>query len=143
MVENASAHPSGGLRVLVGDVRADVMEVCNRCVGPDYLGVHAVAQESTSCSTSSWLLERPAAMSARPRRMEAMICNSSVISSSEAASGSLLRASITACLSVMGKDYRFAVPKARDVERRLRERRKHYVAFSHSAVLLRRTRVAG
>ena len=53
------------------------MEVCNRRLGPDYLEVHAVAHESTSCSTSSWLLERPAAMSARPRRMDAMMCNSS------------------------------------------------------------------
>ena len=96
------------------------MEVCNRRVGPDYLEVHAVAHESASCSTSSWLLERPATMSARPRRMEAMICSSSVISSSEATSGSLLRASITACLSVMTKFYRSAVPKARGAERCLK-----------------------
>ena len=47
MVENTSTHPFGCLRVVVGDVRADVMEVCNRRVGPDYLEVHAVAHEST------------------------------------------------------------------------------------------------
>lgn len=90
------------------------MEVCNRRVGPDYLEVHAVAHEPTSCSTSSWLLERPAALSAPPRRMDAMLCNSSVISSSDATSvGSLLRASITACLSVTRKNYGFAILSAR------------------------------
>ena len=114
VVENAAAHPMGCLRIVVRDVGADVLEVCNRRVGPDYLEVHAVAQDSTSCSTSSWLLERPAAMSARPRRMAAMRCNSSVISSREAPSGSLSRASITACLSVMGKGYRNVIRKARD-----------------------------
>ncbi|MCX6978963.1 MAG: hypothetical protein NTX04_13760 [Verrucomicrobia bacterium] len=113
MIENTLSHPCGGLRVVAGDLGAGVVEVCNRRLGPDYLEVHAVAHESTSCSTSAWLLERPAAMSARPRRMEAMMCNSSVISSSEATSGSLLRASITACLSVMKEDYRIAIPKAR------------------------------
>ena len=112
VVENTPAHSLSRLRVVAGDVRADLMEVCNRRVRPDYLEVHAVAHESTSCSTSSRLFERPAAMSARPRRMEAMMCNSSVISSSDATSGSVLRASVTACLSVMGKDYGFAVPNA-------------------------------
>ncbi len=40
-------------------------------------------------------------MSARPRRMDDMMRNSSLISSSEASSGSLWRASITAYLSVI------------------------------------------
>ena len=48
----------------------------------NYLEVHAVAQEleQTFCFLS-WVLVRPAAMSARPRRMDAMMRNSSVISS--------------------------------------------------------------
>lgn len=92
------------LRIVVGNVSADFTEVCNRRIGPDYFEVHAVAQESTSCSTFSWLLARPATISARPCRIDAMMCNSSVISSRDALSGSLSRASITACLSVMAKN---------------------------------------
>src|SRR5258708_7889594 len=52
VVENTPSHPMGCLRVVARDVGADVMDVCNRRVGPDYLEVHAVAHESTSCSTS-------------------------------------------------------------------------------------------
>ena len=112
VVQNTAPHPLRRLGVTPSDVGADVPEVCNCSIRPDYLEVHAVAQDATSCSTSSWLFERPAAMSERPRRIDAMICNSSVISSSEAPSGSLPNASITACLSVMGKAYRIQVPKA-------------------------------
>jgi hypothetical protein len=54
-------------------------------------------------------------MSARPRLMDAMIFNSSVISSRDALSGSLPRASTTACLSVMGGAYRKVIFKARNV----------------------------
>lgn len=38
----------GRLWVMVSDVGADVVEVCNRRIGRDYLEVHAVAHESTS-----------------------------------------------------------------------------------------------
>ena len=116
------------------------MEVCNRRVGPDYLEAHAVAQESTSCSTSAWLLERPAAISERPRRMAAMMCNSSVISASDSTSGSLLRASITACLSVMGADYLCTFPNARDEARRLSS---HHGSDARSGSLKRVRRLVG
>jgi len=46
-------------------------------------------------------------MSARPRRTAPMMRSSSAISSSEAFSGSLLRASSTACLSVIDEKYPF------------------------------------
>jgi len=112
--KNAAPYPMRSLRVAVRDVRAEVTKVRNCRVRPDYLEVHAVAQDSTSRSTSSWLFERPAAISARPRRTDAMMRNSSAISSREAPSGSLARASITACLSVIGAYYRIVIPKARD-----------------------------
>src|SRR4051812_42260043 len=51
-------------------------------------------------------------MSARPRRTAAMMRSSSAISSSEAFSGSLWRASSTACLSVINEKYPFRLHAA-------------------------------
>ncbi len=104
--ENSSPHPKSSLGIVPGNVRAKAMQIRDGRVGPNYLEVHAVAQDSASRSTSCWLLLRPAAMSARPRRTAAMMVNSAVISASEAASGNRLSASITACLSVMRSGYR-------------------------------------
>jgi len=50
MIQNALPHPPCGIRVVMGDVGADVMQVCNRRIGPDYLVVHALAQDSNNCS---------------------------------------------------------------------------------------------
>ena len=103
VIEDALAYSVRCLWVMNGDVGANVLEINNCSIRPDYFEVHAVAHDSTIFPTSSWLFDRPAAMSARPRRMDAMIRSSSEISSREADSGSLLRASITASLSVMWK----------------------------------------
>jgi hypothetical protein len=70
-----------------------------------YFETHAVAQDSSNCLVSSCVLLRPAAMSARPRRVADIMFNSSVISFREAFSGSLCKASITACLSVTDECY--------------------------------------
>ena len=107
VIEDAAPHPSCGLRIVVRDVSASLAEIGDGRIGSDYFEVHAVAHESTSCPTSSCGFERPAAMSARPRRMDAMMRSFSVISSSEAHSGSLSRASETACLSVIKIRYPF------------------------------------
>jgi hypothetical protein len=84
-------------------------QIRDRLIGPDYFEVHAVAQDSSRPSTSRCVFVRPAVTSARPRRIAAMMRNSSAISSSEAFSGSLWRASSTACLSVMQENYPFAI----------------------------------
>ncbi len=70
-------------------------------VRPNQFEVHALAHDSSNCSASLRVLLRPAAISSRPRRIAAIILNSSEMSSSEASSGSLRNASITACLSVI------------------------------------------
>jgi hypothetical protein len=106
VVQNPSSHPPCRLRVMPCDVGTNLMKVRDRLVGPDHFEVHALAQDSSNCSASSCVLVRPAATSARPRRMAAIIHNSSVISSSEALSGSLRSASRTACLSVMARKLR-------------------------------------
>jgi hypothetical protein len=101
MIENALSHLLSRRRIVPGDERANLTKVRDRLLGPDYLEVHELAQDSNNCSASSCVLIRSAATSDRPRRIAAIICNSSVISSREAFSGSLCKASITACLSVM------------------------------------------
>ncbi len=80
--------------------------------GPDYFEVHAVAQDPTRSSTSRCVFVRPAATSARPRRTAAMMRSSSAISSRDAFSGSLWRASSTACLSVIEEEYSFPLSAA-------------------------------
>jgi len=103
--EYTTPDSNGRLRVMLGNIVPDALKVRDGRVRPDYLEVHAVAQDSSRCSASSWVFVRPAAMSARPRRTDAMMRNSSVISSREAVSGSLCKASSTACLSVMSPYY--------------------------------------
>ena len=52
VIENAAPQSVRRLWIVARDVRANILEVCNCRVGPDYLEVHAVAHDSTSCSTS-------------------------------------------------------------------------------------------
>jgi hypothetical protein len=89
VLKNPVSYPLRGSRIIRGDVGADVVKVLNGSFGPDYFEIHAEAQDSSSFSVSLWLLERPAAISARPRRMASMIRNSSEISSKVTFSGSL------------------------------------------------------
>ena len=51
--EDAPPDAVGRLQVVLGDVSPDVLEVRKRRVGPDYLEVYAVAQDSSECSASS------------------------------------------------------------------------------------------
>lgn len=53
MFENISADSPGSAGVMVSDISADVVEVGNRRVCPDYCEAHAVAHESIMRSTSS------------------------------------------------------------------------------------------
>src|SRR4051812_42163660 len=101
MLDQPLTNLHGCFRIVSTDVRADLVEVVDRRFGPDYFVPHSFAQLANERFTWSWLFDRPAAISARPLRIEAMICNSSAISSRDAFSGRRLRASSTACLSVM------------------------------------------
>jgi hypothetical protein len=40
------------LRIMMRDISANLAEITYRRIGPNYLEVHAVAQDSTNCSTS-------------------------------------------------------------------------------------------
>jgi hypothetical protein len=95
------ALPCEGFSVMLREERADVFEIRERGIGPDYFEAHSDAQDSNLRSASSWALVRPAATSSRPRLIAAIIRSSSVISSKEELSGSRWIASITACLSVI------------------------------------------
>ena len=101
MVEYPSRHVLGSSRVVFDDEGADAVDIRERTVRRNQFEVHAAAHGSSNCSASSRVLLRPAAISSRPRRIAAIIRNSSEMSSSEASSGSLRNASITACLSVI------------------------------------------
>lgn len=90
-----------GLGIKSCDVGTNIVEIRNRSVRPDYFEAHADAQDSSICSASTWVFERPFEISSRPRLMAAITFNSPAISSREAFSGSRLIASSTACLSVI------------------------------------------
>jgi|GEM_PF-6279877 len=99
--QDTAPHFLCGVRVVLGNVVADLMEIRECVLRPNYFVFHAVAQDSSSCSASSCDFVRPAAISSRPFRIDAIIRNSSEISRRVAFSGSRFSASNTACLSVM------------------------------------------
>ena len=66
VVENAFADPWSSIRVVLGDIGADGVQICESLFGPDYLKVHALAHDSSNCSVCWCVLVRPATTSARP-----------------------------------------------------------------------------
>ena len=50
MIENSPADPRCGIRILLCDVSANLPQIGNCRVRPNYLIVHALAQDSINCS---------------------------------------------------------------------------------------------
>lgn len=78
VIDDPAPCPRRRLWIPRGDINTGVAKVGDRRVGPDYLEIHAVAQDSSRRSASACVLVRPALTSPRPRRMAAMMRSSSM-----------------------------------------------------------------
>ena len=73
MLQNPTAHSKRGVWVPFGDERRNALEICDSSIRSNYLEGHALAHDSSICSTSDCGLDLPAATSHRPTLTEAMM----------------------------------------------------------------------